>query len=167
MLATVFFQDRGDWWPEGTPPYYVSPFFHYHANTLGVQEVRPNLDVRHCIVLSSLLTSFSKNRIGSEQLIWGTSRKWLSVKSTATHICSVCSPCCGAIDVTILSDLHCPSIQLLASGLKQRFPNQSVCRSSGQVSIWSSSKVDSGSLPGQNTSCTLGMTMTKSHKASP
>ena len=46
VLATVFFQDRGDWWPAGTPPYYVSPFFHYHANTLGVQEVRPNLDVR-------------------------------------------------------------------------------------------------------------------------
>ena len=41
----MFFQDRGDWWPAGTPPYYVSPFFHYHAGTLGVQEVRPNLDV--------------------------------------------------------------------------------------------------------------------------
>lgn len=44
VLGTLFFQDRSDWWPAGTPPYYVSTFFHYHANTLGVQEVKPNLD---------------------------------------------------------------------------------------------------------------------------
>ena len=34
----------------GAPPYYKSPFFHYHASTLGVQEVQANIEV--CFLLS-------------------------------------------------------------------------------------------------------------------
>ena len=34
----------------GTPSYYKSPFFHYHADTLGVQEVQANIEV--CFLLS-------------------------------------------------------------------------------------------------------------------
>lgn len=47
VLAEPFYSDRREWWPVGTPPYYKSPFFHYHANTLGVQEVQPNIEVTH------------------------------------------------------------------------------------------------------------------------
>ena len=45
VLCEPFFSDRKDWWPEGAPPYYESPFFHYYANTLAVQEVT-NIQVR-------------------------------------------------------------------------------------------------------------------------
>jgi hypothetical protein len=46
VLGEPFCSDRREWWPEGTPPYYVSPFFHFHEGTLGVQEVQANIEVR-------------------------------------------------------------------------------------------------------------------------
>jgi hypothetical protein len=46
VLAEPFFSDRREWWPTGAPPYYVSPCFHYHENTLGVQEVQ-GIEVSH------------------------------------------------------------------------------------------------------------------------
>lgn len=55
MLSEPFYSDRREWWPEGSPPYYKSPFFHYHQNTLGVQEVQPNLEVRPTIYYHLLL----------------------------------------------------------------------------------------------------------------
>ncbi|EIE18633.1 Clavaminate synthase-like protein [Coccomyxa subellipsoidea C-169] len=44
VLSEPFYSDRREWWPEGSPPYYKSPFFHYHQNTLGVQEVQANIE---------------------------------------------------------------------------------------------------------------------------
>ena len=32
VLSEPFYQDRHDWIPEGQPPYYISPVFHYHGN---------------------------------------------------------------------------------------------------------------------------------------
>ncbi|CAL8464285.1 g3820 [Coccomyxa elongata] len=44
ILSEPFYSDRREWWPEGALPYYKSPCFHYHENTLAVQEVQPNLE---------------------------------------------------------------------------------------------------------------------------
>ena len=51
ILSEPFYSDRREWWPEGAPPYYKSPCFHYHDNTLAVQEVQPNIEVRPCMQL--------------------------------------------------------------------------------------------------------------------
>ena len=32
VLSEPFYQDRHDWIPEGQPPHYISPVFHYHGN---------------------------------------------------------------------------------------------------------------------------------------
>ena len=47
ILAEPFYSDRREWWPVGKPPHYKSPFFHYHAGTMGVQEVQANIEVQH------------------------------------------------------------------------------------------------------------------------
>eukprot|EP00884_Botryococcus_braunii_P021204 jgi/Botrbrau1/7768/Bobra.0159s0196.1 len=44
VLAEPFYVDRRDWIPEGAPPYYKIPFFHYHENTLGVQEIGGDIE---------------------------------------------------------------------------------------------------------------------------
>ena len=36
-LCGNYYQDRLDWIPDGTPPYYVSPVFHFGRDNLGVE----------------------------------------------------------------------------------------------------------------------------------
>ncbi len=36
-LCGNFYQDRHDWIPDGAPPFYVSPVFHFGRDNLGVE----------------------------------------------------------------------------------------------------------------------------------
>ena len=37
VLCQKFYQDRYERIPDGAPPYYVSPFFHFGKDNLGVE----------------------------------------------------------------------------------------------------------------------------------
>ena len=37
VLCGNYYQDRLDWIPDGAPPFYVSPVFHFGAGNLGVE----------------------------------------------------------------------------------------------------------------------------------
>ena len=37
VLCGNYYQDRLDWIPDGAPPFYVSPVFHFGKDNLGVE----------------------------------------------------------------------------------------------------------------------------------
>ncbi len=37
VLCGNYYQDRLDWIPDGAPPFYVSPVFHFGRDNLGVE----------------------------------------------------------------------------------------------------------------------------------
>ncbi len=80
ILSEPFYSDRREWWPEGAPPYYKSPCFHYHDNTLAVQEVQPNIEVWHCFTCMCSLSGFSAS--------WS-----FSLKSQGLQSCSLADNC--------------------------------------------------------------------------
>ncbi len=102
VLCGNFYQDRLDWLPDGAPPFYVSPVFHFGRDNLGVEAASASaehfagtppvtdLQVVHCRVTVTAVTDDFKH--GGPALL-----------SSNKHCCStqgnrLTAPCSSALE---------------------------------------------------------------------